>query len=130
MENKKKRRRAERLAKKEARLRAKIIGTPPLPAGAVLVNKNELARDNSYDAPEFAMRGYYLDQPFQCQSCGKEQTWTAFQQKWWYEVAKGGRWTTARLCRPCRRRERERREAARKTHVEGLLRKQMAKERK
>jgi hypothetical protein len=39
-------------------------------------------------------------------------------------VAKGGLWTTARSCRPCRRRERERRGEARRTHLEGVAKKQ------
>lgn len=76
--------------------------------------------------PLFVSRGFYEDQPFTCQECGKEQVWTATQQKWWYEVAKGNIWTTARLCRPCRRRERERKNNARRIHQEGLARKQSA----
>ena len=46
--------------------------------------------------------------PFECKSCGKGQVWTASQQKWWYETAKGAVWTPARRCRPCRARERKR----------------------
>jgi hypothetical protein len=89
-----------------------------------LVDASKLAPDGSYSAPDFVIRGYYVDQPFTCQQCGKQEVWTATQQKWWYEVAKGGRWTVARLCRPCRRRERERRAESRRTHLEGLSRRQ------
>jgi len=49
--------------------------------------------------------------------------WTATQQKWWYESAKGDVWTVAVLCRPCRIRERDRKTAARKVHQEGLAKK-------
>jgi hypothetical protein len=86
-----------------------------------------LAPDGSYDAPSFVERGYYLDQPFTCVDCGKAEVWTATQQKWWYEVAKGGRWTTAQRCRPCRRRAREAKaEQTRKTE-EGRARKEKLK---
>lgn len=88
------------------------------------VNRCALAPHNSYFDPDFAARGYYLDQPFTCVDCGKEEVWTATQQKWWYEVAKGDVFTTARRCRSCRRRERERRTEARRVHKEGIARKE------
>ncbi|MBD2073225.1 zinc-ribbon domain containing protein [Phormidium sp. FACHB-592] len=91
--------------------------------GGVLVDGAALAPDNSYGAPDFVQRGYYLDRPFVCQDCGVRAIWTASQQKWWYEVAKGGVWTTAIRCRPCRVQERERRQTARRLHLEGLARK-------
>lgn len=97
---------------------------PPGVAGGVGVDKTALAPDSSYGVPEFVSRGYYVDLPFACKDCGKAEVWTASQQKWWYEVAKGGVWTTARRCRPCRHKERERREEARRVHLEGLARKQ------
>lgn len=89
-------------------------------AGGERVDTTALAPDGSYDVPDFVTRGYYVDCPFVCQDCGKAEVWTATQQQWWYEVAKGGVWTTARRCRPCRRLERERRAAARCVHLEGL----------
>jgi hypothetical protein len=120
-----KQRRAELQAKKRAK-RARSAARPeqPPPRNPARVNPEALAPDNSYGAPAFVLRGHYLDTPFQCQQCGKQQVWTAHPQKWWYEVAKGGVWTTARLCRACRRRERARREAARQAHLEGIARKQ------
>lgn len=89
----------------------------------VVVDGTKLAPYGSYGGPLFVTRGYYLDQPFVCQGCGKEEVWTARQQKWWYEVAKGSVWTTARFCRACRRRERERRADARRVHLDGLEKK-------
>ncbi|MFT3786282.1 MAG: zinc-ribbon domain containing protein [Tepidisphaeraceae bacterium] len=66
---------------------------------------------------------FYEDQPFTCVDCGKHEVWSAAQQKWWYEVAKGDVWTVAQRCRLCRRRERERKNEARSVHLEGLARK-------
>ena len=91
--------------------------------GQVLVNPDNLRPTNSYDTPEFVKRGFYVDMPFSCKACGKPQVWTATQQKWWYESAKGDVWTIAVLCKPCRLRERVRKEAARKVHQGGLARK-------
>ncbi|WP_165226745.1 zinc-ribbon domain containing protein [Aquisphaera insulae] len=84
------------------------------PAGAegLPVNREALAPSNSYDEPGFVKRGFYVDTPFVCRSCGEPQVWTAAQQKWWYEVARGDVFSTASLCRPCRQRERARRREA------------------
>jgi len=95
---------------------------PPIP-----VNEDLLAPYNSYGAPDFVRRGYYLDRPFRCAACGSEQTWTGTQQKWWYEVAKGYPYSTAKLCRPCRRREQERRAESRHVHLEGAARRKKPK---
>lgn len=92
-------------------------------ARGVAVDRGALAPDGSYSTPDFVTRGHYVDIPFECQDCGEPQTWTAAQQKWWYEVAKGNVWTTARLCRPCRRRERAQRAEARRVSHEGPARK-------
>jgi hypothetical protein len=90
----------------------------------VAVNAEALSPDNSYSSPAYVERGYYIDIPFQCRDCGKQEVWTATQQKWWYEVAKGSRWTTAIRCRNCRRRQRQRVAEARRVHFDGLARKQ------
>ena len=94
-----------------------------LEAQGVLVNEAALAPNNSYGAPDFVRRGHYVDKPFRCKECGKEEVWTATQQKWWYEVAKGYAWSTAVLCRACRRKEGARRAEARHVHLEGVARK-------
>lgn len=91
--------------------------------GSVPVDKTNLAPSNSYGEPEFADRGYYVDKPFVCAECGKKEIWSAGQQKWWYEVAKGYVYSTAKLCRACRKRERERKADARRVSLEGLARK-------
>ena len=53
------------------------------------VNEALLAPNNSYGAPDYVYRGYYVNRPFRCVECGKEEVWTGTQQKWWYEVVKG-----------------------------------------
>jgi hypothetical protein len=119
-------RKTARTEKRAKRLREDVyafrISTLP-ERGSAPVSPEFLASDNSYDTPEFARRGYYLDQPFVCIDCAKQETWTATQQKWWFEVAKGGVWTTARRCRPCRRRERERVAEHKRVSEEGKQRK-------
>ena len=87
------------------------------------VNEALLAPNNSYGAPDFVYRGYYVDRPFRCVDCGKEEVWTGTQQKWWYEVAKGFVYTTAVRCRLCRRKKREQSNESRRVHLEGLERK-------
>ena len=46
---------------------------------------NQQAPNNSYGPPVL----FYEDIPFTCCDCGAEEVWTAEQQKWSYEVAKG-----------------------------------------
>jgi Probable zinc-ribbon domain len=99
----------------------------PRPLGIAPVNESLLAPYKSYGAPGFVMRGYYQDVRFRCQSCGMEETWTAAQQKWWYEVAKGYVYSTAKLCRACRKKEQARRAEARRVHLEGVARKRAAR---
>jgi hypothetical protein len=120
-----KQRRAELDAKKKARVaKAARAAIERKAVRGVLVNRAALAPNNSYSVPDFVTRGFYADQPFECVDCGKAEVWTAEQQKWWYEVAKGDAFTTARRCRACRRRKRERRTEARRVHLEGVARKQ------
>jgi len=98
------------------------------PVGNVPVNEQALASYKSYGTPAFVMRGYYQNIPFRCQGCGKDEIWTAMQQKWWYEVAKGYVYSTASLCRPCRKKEQARRTEARRVHLEGIERKKHSKQ--
>ena len=77
-----------------------------LQAGATGVNREALAPSNSYGTPEFVARGYYVDIPFTCVDCASKEVWTGPQQKWWYEVAKGYVYSTAKRCRACRRKRR------------------------
>ncbi len=49
---------------------------------------------------------YYRDELFVCKACGKLETWTALQQRWWYEIAHGPIDSTAVACRACRKAKR------------------------
>ena len=117
--------RAAVLRQQTDRLRQDMVRA--LAGGAEPVDRAKLGRNPSYSEPGFMERGYYLDQPFRCQQCGAPQVWTAGQQKWWYETVQGDLWSIARLCRPCRIQERERRATARRVHLEGLARKAAAR---
>ncbi|WP_202814671.1 zinc-ribbon domain containing protein [Bradyrhizobium tropiciagri] len=89
----------------------------------VPVVTSRLAPSNSYSIPDFVERGTYRPEPFVCKDCGVAEVWTPLQQKWWYETAKGDVFTKAVRCRACRTRERVRKSAARRVHLEGLARK-------
>jgi hypothetical protein len=78
------------------------VGPIRIPIGAILADPAEQAGNNSYLPPVF-----YQDMDFECRDCGRAETWTAEQQHWWYEVAKGPVDSTAVRCRPCRQRRRE-----------------------
>ncbi|MGZ8451316.1 MAG: zinc-ribbon domain containing protein [Candidatus Binatia bacterium] len=101
--------------KQQERQTRPVLGPP--------VNEALLASNNSYGAPDFVYRGYYVDRPFRCGDCGKEEVWTGTQQKWWYEVAKGFVYATAVRCRLCRRKRRQQSEESRRVHLEGVERK-------
>jgi transcription elongation factor Elf1 len=81
-----------------------------LPAGAIRADiRRQCSRSWTPDR-----KYYYLDKVFDCQICGKTEVWTARQQQWWYEVARGEIETTATTCRSCRKRkQRTSREATR-----------------
>ena len=112
--------RAERARRREKR--AQQICFPP--SSSVPVDYAKLAFNNSYDISVFALRGYYVDQPFVCRDCGVAGVWTAQQQRWWYETLRGSQHAIASRCRPCRLRERQRKEQARQASLAGLLSKQ------
>ncbi len=96
-------------------------------AGQVVVNASNLRPTNSYGTPDFVARGYYMDVPFKCKDCGKSEVWSPTQQRWWYEIAKGDVWTVANRCRPCRQRERARRNTAREVAEAGMAKKRGVK---
>lgn len=124
-----KQRRTEIMAARHARtqrlseLRVAPAARQCVPAGSLFVDAAKI-RGRSWGLPGFAQRGYYQDAPFHCKDCGAEQVWTARQQKWWYEVAGGDYDSRAVRCKACRIKERARVAEARRTHLEGLARKQ------
>jgi hypothetical protein len=65
---------------------------------AMPADPSKLLHINSYGGlPEF-----YIDKPFICRKCGKEEIWKADAQKWYYEEAKGHTDATAVECHECR----------------------------
>jgi hypothetical protein len=99
----KKRRRAKAEAESVKRL---ILGRFDLPPNAV-PPEGSVAGDPSQQDPRYRPRLHYIDRPFKCVDCGSEEVWTAGQQKWYYEVAKGSTYGEPKRCRRCRAKHRE-----------------------
>lgn len=83
----------------------RLVGGVELPRGAIPADPAEQVPNNSYSPPP----EYYLDIEFACKECGRKEVWTARQQKWFYEVAKGSLYATAVHCRECRRERKKQR---------------------
>ena len=82
-------------AKRIAALHPEVQRSHPT---AVQADASRLSHINTYGAlPEF-----YIDQPFICRDCGKEEIWRARDQKWYYEEAKGHIDAVAVRCHDCR----------------------------
>jgi transcription elongation factor Elf1 len=115
--NKQKRReikakRLERTEKLKKSLQCADGSDPRKLPGLVAADKSALAHNNTYGLlPDF-----YWDMAFTCRDCGSEEVWTAKQQKWWYEIAKGNINSTAVRCRSCRNKVR-----SKKTHLNSLM---------
>jgi len=131
MKSGKQRRQEISARRKKLKLKHAVMAKPleraPMPSRLIPVNEALLAPNNSYGAPDFVGRGYYVDRPFRCVDCGKEEIWTGTQQKWWYEVAKGFVYSTAVRCRICRRKKRDQSAESRRIHLEGIERKKLAR---
>jgi len=131
MKSGKQRRQEISARRKKLKVKHAVIANPleraPTPSRLIPVNEALLAPNNSYGAPDFVGRGYYVDRPFRCVDCGKEEVWTGTQQKWWYEVAKGFAYSTAVRCRVCRRKKRDQSAESRRIHLEGIERKKQAR---
>lgn len=81
---------------------------------------SRLVPNNSYGA---ACKQFYEPVPFRCMDCGKEEIWTARQQKWWYEDCQGSIYSTATRCLPCRIARRQKLAEQRQRTQDGLARK-------
>ena len=97
--------------------------SPARPSAGVPVTPALLAPNNSYGVPDFVARGYYQDIAFRCCECGAAGVWTAERQRWWYEVAHGYVYSTARRCAACRAAERQRKDDARRRSLADWLEK-------
>jgi hypothetical protein len=121
--NKQRRQEIKARRRKKAEAMAALDTSDPAsvrpPVGAVEADHAQLDHINTYGFLPL----FYVDKPFTCRDCGAEEIWTAKQQKWWYEIAKGDINTTAIRCRPCRKKEQARKAEARRIHLEGIARK-------
>lgn len=119
--------RAARERRQQRRLRQATVSVAPVlkrfPEAWVPVDNARLKPNNSYGQPDFVWRGFYRNIEFRCVDCSAECVWTAERQRWWYEVAGGDLYTTARRCAHCRDVERQRKADARQRSLEGRLRK-------
>ena len=88
-----------------------------MPWGAVLADPVQLRHNDFFSCSPPA---FYRDSSFVCKDCGAHEIWTAKQQKWWYERAKGPIDSRAVRCRPCRLLERARVEEARRVSQAGM----------
>ena len=85
-----------------------------IPVDATPADLNEQVPKNTCVPPRF-----YRDYEYLCTDCGSPQIWTAAEQKWWYEVAKGSIYSRAVRCKACREAiDSARRGTARKTQLE------------
>src|SRR6266478_5481807 len=66
---------------------------------AVRADPSKLDHINTHGPlPEF-----YIDRPFRCRDCGKEEIWKAVDQKWYYEETKAHTDAIAVRCHDCRK---------------------------
>lgn len=79
-------------------------------AARLPVDESKLNMGNTYSSPPED----YDDIEFTCCDCGSEETWSAAQQKWWFEDVGGYFFAGAKRCRQCRAIERERKLQARR----------------
>ena len=87
---------------------------PEPPLRRIMADLSKQVPNNSYSPPT-----YYEDRKFCCRDCGKQEVWTAEQQKWWYEAAKGTIYSNAVRCRACRQQRRAAKEEQRRKSEAG-----------
>ena len=92
----------------------------PIPDGAIKANREEQETVSIPEMVKFPL--FYIDKPFKCRECETIEVWTAKQQKWWYEIAKGTIETTAVYCKACRL-EKKRKKQEQKEHMKEMANK-------
>jgi hypothetical protein len=98
MSNKRKRAKLEADRQKKLSEAGPLVNGIAIPEGVIAADLTKQAPNNSYSPPL-----YYVDRSFTCVDCGSEEVWTAEQQQWYYEVAKGPIQAQAIRCRDCRK---------------------------
>ena len=88
------RREQKRIAKlaKEGR----VVQGVEIPEGALPADPSRQAHSAGY-----SVKFYYQDVHYACAGCGKQEVWTAQQQKKYFEVQKGNIYNEAKWCHAC-----------------------------
>ena len=86
-----------------------IQSASEIPLNVIPVDPDALNLRNSWERPLF-----YSDLSFQCRDCGVQEIWSAADQQWYYESARGYFFNTAVRCRACREVEYKRKADARR----------------
>ncbi len=107
----------ERRRLNQLREEGRLVNGEEVPSRAVPADQSQQDPNNSYSLRP----AYYIDLDFTCCDCGKADVWTAEQQKWYYETAKGSLYATAIRCRDCRIRLKDLKEEQRQ-HMEEMKR--------
>lgn len=81
---------------KKKRVSRAIVHGKEVPKGAALANYSKQKSD--YPA------GYYEDIHFEYAGCGAPSTWTAIQQKKYFEEQGGNKHNNPKWCTPCHKR--------------------------
>jgi hypothetical protein len=85
----------------------------------IIRSASEIPADAIPARPEFVERcrqslraqerpPYYRDRPFTCTDCKRTFTWTAEEQRFWYEQFHGSIYSEAARCRECRKQRKKR----------------------
>lgn len=113
--------RKKKLIQEKRRQRREAEGEESPRWDALVASGEVIMADLSKQAPNnsWSPRTYYRDQEFTCKDCGAVEVWTARQQQWWYEVAKGPIYSSAVRCRACRQKRRAEREEQRRRSQAG-----------
>jgi hypothetical protein len=107
MTGRQKEREARKLAKKAKASRAtriqqllwagQIRSADEVPQDAIPADLGQQSREGQWTS-----RKWYTDVSYRCKDCGKPCQWTALEQLWYYEIAKGPLSSEASRCEPCR----------------------------
>jgi putative zinc ribbon protein len=88
---------ANREEKRVAKLKkeGRIVKDVEIPEGVLA------ADSDAQNSSGFSTKFYYKDIQFTCAGCGKEEVWTAPQQKRYFETQKGNIYNEPKWCYDC-----------------------------
>lgn len=90
------------MAKRKKNARRRRVNPPEIPG----TGRKEIPADLTKHVPQNVF-GYvpavYVDEEYICGGCGKPSVWTAEDQKWYYETAKGRVFARHSRCDACRK---------------------------